>query len=83
MNETEIIEILKSCGFKENTYGGVQGVMKGIQFTICMHPLKGLCFMGHKIDKRTFSEFEEYLSTKDITKEAIAIKILNICEEYS
>jgi len=78
MEEQAINEVLKSFGFKENAYGGMQGVFRGISFTICVHPFKGLCFMGHSRGERSMSQFEEYMKLDDITEQSLAEKLVLI-----
>lgn len=86
-NETEgdqekINRILKKFGFKENALEGMEGNLKGVSFTICIHPLKGLCLMGNSFGKRSMSSFEEYMNLKDVTEKSLVCKILQICDKY-
>ena len=82
MDIDEINKILRSFGLKENAYGGMNGSMRGVKFTICSHPSKGLCFIGHSYNGRELSEFEEYVDEKVVTKDFLAYKIQDICERY-
>ena len=81
-NQERINSILKKFGFKENELGGMEGTLRGLSFTICINPLKGLCFMGNGRGERAISTFEEYMRLSDVTEKSLSLKILQICDNY-
>lgn len=83
MEEEEIFKILRSFGFKDDSYGGVEGNLRGVHIKVCIHPLKGLSFLGYSLGKRSLSEFEEFLNLNRLTQQKIAQKIYEIVEKNS
>ena len=58
----ELGNILKSMGFKEGDMPDTwKGIMEGIHFSICRHPLKGIAVSFYCVGERTGSEGEIFI----------------------